>query len=176
MTEEKIKEDILNKRNTEDDVSGSLNSEGAKRMRMRNSSKNIRNTTRDVRYGQKAMLKKRSCHMLDSSSEDKCQETPENGSADAVPRRNCYLTAIKKRININENSLKWWTVHREELKILSTIARRFLSPPAASSVPSEQLFSIAGLIYEPLLNRFEPEKAAILLFIKYNAHIFDFTY
>lgn len=81
----------------------------------------------------------------------------------------------KKRINVDENPLKWWSVHREEFKILAPIVRRFLSAPPGS-VPSEQLFSSAGLIYEPLRNRLEAEKAAILLFIKYNAPIFNFTY
>ncbi|KAJ8934305.1 hypothetical protein NQ318_008489 [Aromia moschata] len=46
-------------------------------------------------------------------------------------------------------ALKWWSIHREEFKILSPIARRFLSTPPGS-VPREQLFSSAGLIYEPL--------------------------
>ena len=35
VTEERIKENILKMRHTEDDVSGSFNSEGAKRMRMK---------------------------------------------------------------------------------------------------------------------------------------------
>lgn len=80
----------------------------------------------------------------------------------------------KKRINVNENPLNWWNVHRGEFKVLSPIVRRFLSAPPGS-VPSEQLFSSAGLIYEPLRNRLESEKAAILLFIKYNAPIFKFN-
>lgn len=60
-------------------------------------------------------------------------------------------------------------------KFLSKLACRYLPPPPAS-VPSEQLFSGAGLIYNPLRNRLEAEKAAILLFIKYNSPIFKVNY
>ncbi|XP_033218096.1 zinc finger BED domain-containing protein 4-like [Belonocnema kinseyi] len=77
--------------------------------------------------------------------------------------------------DLDENPLNWWKVNQSELKILSEIARRFLSSPPAS-VPSEQLFSGAGLIYDPLRKRLEPEKAAKLLFIKYNSPIFKFDY
>lgn len=75
---------------------------------------------------------------------------------------------------MNENPLNWWSVHRGEFEVLSPIVRRFLSAPPGS-VPSEQLFSSAGLIYEQR-NRLEPEKAAIQLFIKYNAPIIKFNY
>ena len=93
--------------------------------------------------------------MLDASSENESQETPENVPLMLYSRRNCYLNAIKKRVNTNENPLKWYSAHREELKILSTIAGRFLSSSPAV-IPSEQLFSSAGLIYKPLRNRLEP--------------------
>ncbi|CAH2108848.1 unnamed protein product [Euphydryas editha] len=87
-------------------------------------------------------------------------------------KSNCRF---KKRVNVDDNPLQWWSVHRDELNLLSPMARRFLSAPPAS-VPSEQLFSSAGLIYEPLRNRLDREKAAKLLFIKYNAPIFNFNY
>jgi len=176
-TEEKIKEDILMMRNTEDDVSGSLNSEEVKRMRMIDSSEKDKEQLGPGTSGliRKSCLTNDLAMMLDSSSEDESRETPENGSAEAVLKKELLSYRIKKRIKVDENPLKWWGVHREELKLLSPIARRFLSTPPAS-VPSEQLFSSAGLIYEPLRNRLDPEKAAILLFIKYNAPILNFTY
>ena len=82
---------------------------------------------------------------------------------------------MQKRINLDENPLNCWNNQREKLKLLSPIARRFLSAPPAS-VPSEQLFSSAGIIHEPLRNRLDPEKATTLLFIKYNSPIFNFNY
>ncbi|KAF2881756.1 hypothetical protein ILUMI_24419 [Ignelater luminosus] len=80
--------------------------------------------------------------MLVSSSEDKSQEIPKSGSADAALKKELLSYRNKKRVNINENLLKWWRVPREELKELSPIARRFLSPPPAI-VPSERC-SVAG--------------------------------
>lgn len=143
VTEEKIIEDILKMRNIEDDVSDSLNSEGAKRMRMRDSSEKDTEQPGTSGTVRNPCLKNDLAMMLDSSSEDESQERPENSSSDPVLKKELLSYRNKKRININENPLKWWSVHREDLKILSTIARRFLSPPPAS-VPSEQLFSSAG--------------------------------
>ncbi|KAF2898021.1 hypothetical protein ILUMI_08162 [Ignelater luminosus] len=117
---------------------GSHNSERAKRMRMRDFPEKDTEQPGTSGMVRKPSLKNDLAMMLDSSSEDE---------------------RIKKRANINENPLKWWRVDREELKILSPIARRFLSPLPAS-VPSEQLFSSVGLIYESLRNRLEPEKVA----------------
>lgn len=114
--------------------------------------------------------------MLDSSSEDETENEPENASSiEALLNKELLAYRTQKRINVDENPLNWWRVHREEFKVLSPIVRRFLSAPPGS-VPSEQLFSSAGLIYEPLRNRLDSEKAAVLLFIKYNAPIFNFNY
>lgn len=177
VTEEKIRGDILLLVNTENDVlcAPKANSEGAKRMRMTDSTEK----GMEQRGPGTSGFAKNSClndlaMMLDSSSEDEI-EMPENGSTEAALKKELNSYRAKKRINVSENPLKWWSVHREEFKILSSIARRFLSTPPGS-VPSEQLFSSAGLIYEPLRNRLESEKAAILLFIKYNAPIFNFNY
>ncbi|KAJ3661175.1 hypothetical protein Zmor_005584 [Zophobas morio] len=176
VTEENIKDDILKIRtNIENDVSNSQispNFKAAKKMKMGDS---FVKDTEQPGTARKPCLKSDLAMMLDSSSEDESQEISENGSPDAVLKKELLSYRNKARLNINENPLKWWSVNRTELKILSGIARRFLSPPPAS-VPSEQLFSSAGLIYEPLRNRLEPEKAAILLFIKYNSTIFKFSY
>ncbi|XP_063913315.1 uncharacterized protein LOC135129975 [Zophobas morio] len=179
VTEENIKDDILKIRtNIENDVSNSQispNFKAAKKMKMGDSL--VKDTEQPGTSGtaRKPCLKSDLAMMLDSSSEDESQEISENGSPDAVLKKELLSYRNKARLNINENPLKWWSVNRTELKILSVIARRFLSPPPAS-VPSEQLFSSAGLIYEPLRNRLESEKAAILLFIKYNSTIFKFSY
>ncbi|KAJ3661956.1 hypothetical protein Zmor_006328 [Zophobas morio] len=179
VTEENIKDDILKIRtNIENDVSNSQispNFKAAKKMKMGDSL--VKDTEQPGTSGtaRKPCLKSDLAMMLDSSSEDESQEISENGSPDAVLKKELLSYRNKARLNINENPLKWWSVNRSELKILYGIARRFLSPPPAS-VPSEELFSSAGLIYEPLRNRLEPEKAAILLFIKYNSTIFKISY
>nr|XP_026496974.1 zinc finger BED domain-containing protein 4-like [Vanessa tameamea] len=71
-----------------------------------------------------------------------------------------------KRLTLSEKPLLWWNMHTE-YSSLSTLVRQYLAPPPGS-VPSEQLFSAAGLIYDPLRNRISGDKAAKLLFVKYN--------
>lgn len=72
----------------------------------------------------------------------------------------------EKRIAIDQDPLLWWKMNTK-YQSLNSIARQYLSCPP-SSVASEQLFSGAGLIYDPLRNRLNGDKAAKLLFIKYN--------
>ncbi|XP_026736461.1 zinc finger BED domain-containing protein 4-like [Trichoplusia ni] len=179
VTEEKIKDDIIKMINIENDNFESVNT-NAKRAKitdcMENETEQLGPGTSG--FNKKPCLKNDLAMMLDSSSEDESQDEPENSSVEVVLKKEllAYRTKKeKKRINVSENPLNWWSVHRGEFKVLSPIVRRFLSAPTGS-VPSEQLFSSAGLIYEPLRNRLEPEKAAILLFIKYNAPIFKFNY
>ncbi|KAM3964034.1 zinc finger BED domain-containing protein 4-like [Aphomia sociella] len=107
VTEEKIKEDILMMKNTENDVYGSLNSEGAKRMRMTDSDEQRGPGTSGL--VRNPCLKNDLAMMLDSSSEDESQEIPENGSVEAVDtQKGIAFLPHKKRINVDENPLKWW--------------------------------------------------------------------
>ncbi|KAL0851503.1 hypothetical protein ABMA28_007294 [Loxostege sticticalis] len=74
----------------------------------------------------------------------------------------------EKRIPISDDPLLWWKVNgNTKYQYLKSIARQYLSCPPGS-VASEQLFSGAGLIYDPLRNRLDGDKAAKLLFTKYN--------
>ena len=70
------------------------------------------------------------------------------------------------------NPFKWWCEHKARFPILAQLARRFLSG-TATSVPSERLFSQAGIVYEEHRNRILPENAETLLFIKGNYALFD---
>ncbi|KAL0820916.1 hypothetical protein ABMA28_005576 [Loxostege sticticalis] len=84
----------------------------------------------------------------------------------------------ENRLQLNENPLLRWKHNILNIKFSSSFApifRTYLSAPP-SSVPSEQLFSAAGLIYKPLRNRLEGEKAAKLLFAKYNLPLLNFDY
>ncbi|XP_063924783.1 zinc finger BED domain-containing protein 4-like [Zophobas morio] len=177
VIEKKIKDDILKIRTIiENDVSNSRiispNLKGTKKLRTGDSL--VKDTEEPETSGtaRKPCLKSDLAMMLDSSIEDESQEISENGCPDAALKKELLSYRNKTRVNTSENPLKWWSVNSNELKILSGIARRFLSPPPAS-VPSEQLFSSAGFIDEPLRNILEPEKAAILRFIKYNSTILD---
>lgn len=61
--------------------------------------------------------------------------------------------------------LLWWQVRREEFPILSRIARDYLCIQA-TSVASEQAFSVAGLAISPLRNRLDAETARVTLCLK----------
>lgn len=78
------------------------------------------------------------------------------------------------RRQLNENPLLWWK-HNTKYKDFAPIVRAYLSTPPGS-VPSEQLFSGSGLIYGPLRNKLEGDKAAKLLFVKYNLPLLNFDY
>ncbi|KAF2891579.1 hypothetical protein ILUMI_14594 [Ignelater luminosus] len=54
----------------------------------------------------------------------------------------------KKRIPISDDPLLWWKMNTK-FQPLNSIARQYLSCPPCS-VASEQLFSGAGLIYDPI--------------------------
>ncbi|GBP92744.1 hypothetical protein EVAR_100502_1 [Eumeta japonica] len=68
--------------------------------------------------------------ILDSSSDDESQKTPEINNPDVILKKE--LLRNKKRINLNECPLKWWSVNQSEFKLLSKMARKFLSAPPAS--------------------------------------------
>jgi len=61
--------------------------------------------------------------------------------------------------------LLWWQVRREEFPILSQIARDYLCIQA-TSVASEQAFSVAGQTISPLRNRLDGETARVTLCLK----------
>ncbi|XP_046967590.1 zinc finger BED domain-containing protein 4-like [Vanessa cardui] len=170
VIEVKIREDILKiGKNIDFNDSDSFNFGRVKRIRMSVSSENDLEQPEPGPSGlvRKSCLKYELAMMLDSSSDDDSELIGENVSVETILKRELLSYRNKKRVNVYENPLKWWSVNREELKLLSEIARRFLSTPPGS-VPSEQLFSTCSGL--------DPEKAAILLFIKYNAPIFNFCY
>ncbi|KAL0879444.1 hypothetical protein ABMA27_003195 [Loxostege sticticalis] len=70
---------------------------------------------------------------------------------------------------------KRWKVNQEKYGLICPIARHFLVTPP-TSVPSERVFSGAGLIYTPHRSRLEGEKASKLLFLKFNIPLLKFDY
>jgi hypothetical protein len=122
----------------------------------------------------RATLQRDLAMMLDSSSEDEeCDVV--NNNLESIIKSQLKSFCNEKKIGISEKPLVWWGYNSKKYSLICALSRRFLAPPPAS-VPSEQLFSGAGLIYEPTRNRLNPEKAAKLLFLKYNLPLLKFDY
>lgn len=104
-------------KNAEIDVS-----DGAKRMR-RDSSARYMDQIGPGTSGlvRELSLKNGFAMMLDSSSEDESQETPENVSVEAIWKSQLLSYRNKKSTNVDDNPIKRWSVHREEMKLLTTI-------------------------------------------------------
>ncbi|KAH7703419.1 zinc finger BED domain-containing protein 1-like protein [Aphelenchoides avenae] len=71
--------------------------------------------------------------------------------------------------------LVWWRENSSRFPILSPAAMRFLSTPA-TSVHSEQIFSAAKLVYNPLRTRLDPKRAEMLIFLHRNLSTIHYHY
>jgi hypothetical protein len=81
----------------------------------------------------------------------------------------------EKRIAQDEDPLTWWKSNEETFKKLSVLARKYLSCPS-SSIPSEQLFSGAGTLYDEKRNRLTGKNAEKLIFLKFTIPVIKFKY
>ena len=68
-------------------------------------------------------------------------------------------------VDVGADPLMWWQAHSNEFPVLCNIARDFL-PIQATSVASEQAFSIAGNAITKTRNRLLPETARACLCVK----------
>lgn len=71
--------------------------------------------------------------------------------------------------------IDWWRVNAHRFPILAAIARRFLSAPA-TSVASEQLFSVANVVFDPRRSRLSAVKAEQLIFLNRNLPLLNYEY
>ncbi|GBP51976.1 Zinc finger BED domain-containing protein 4 [Eumeta japonica] len=152
LTEEKIKDDILKiSRNTEDILASrtiSPSTERAKKMRMTDSMDTDSERPGTSGTGRQSCLISDLAMILDSSSDDESQKTPEINNPDVILKKELLTFRNKKRINLNECPLKWWSVNQSEYKLLSKMARKFLSAPPASVLKIRIRIRIRGC--EPL--------------------------
>jgi len=77
------------------------------------------------------------------------------------------LFLAQPNIALESSPTSWWRDNAATFPDVAVVARRYLSAPA-TSVPSERLFSSAGLVYTDRRNRLLPERAEQLLFVKHN--------
>lgn len=108
--------------------------------------------------------------ILASSSDEESEEMTEANTMDMV-----HEYHKEKRLGANEDPLKWWKTNNSKYPALGKLAQQYLSCPP-SSVTSEQLFSVAGNIYDEKRNRLKGEKAEKLLFLKKNLPLLKFDY
>ncbi|GBP98378.1 hypothetical protein EVAR_98419_1 [Eumeta japonica] len=108
-----------------------------------------------VRKEHSQSLKESMNNMLDSDDEDE-----QSGNQISDTKANLLIQYMaEKRLPRDQDQSKYWQINSKKFGGLSHIARTYLSSPA-TSVPSEQLFSAAGILYDPHRNRLLGDKAA----------------
>ncbi|XP_051797511.1 E3 SUMO-protein ligase ZBED1-like isoform X2 [Acanthochromis polyacanthus] len=70
-------------------------------------------------------------------------------------------------ISADEDPLSWWKTRKEEMPLLSKLAKKFMCIPA-TSVPSERIFSTSGHIACPQRSRLSTENVNMLTFLHHN--------
>lgn len=76
------------------------------------------------------------------------------------------------RPNSTESSLHWWKTHEIVFPNLSKVAKKFMSIPA-TSVPSERVFSLAGLIVNKQRSTLNPNNVDKLVFLNKNYNYYS---
>ncbi|GBP22654.1 Zinc finger BED domain-containing protein 4 [Eumeta japonica] len=151
LTEEKIKDDILKiSRNIEDILASrtiSPSTKRAKKMKMTDSMDTDTELSGTSGTGRQSCLIIDLAMIVDSSSDDESQKTPEINSPDVILKKELLTFRNKKRINLSECPLIWWSFNQSEFKLLSKMARKFLSAPPAS-VPTAAVISLKVLNHE----------------------------
>lgn len=75
-------------------------------------------------------------------------------------------------IPLNRDALSWWKENRHRYPRLSVLVEQYMCVPA-TSVPSERVFSAAGLVVNRLRSRLSPEHVDMLLFLRKNDYNCD---
>ncbi|KAM4549130.1 E3 SUMO-protein ligase ZBED1-like [Odontesthes bonariensis] len=71
------------------------------------------------------------------------------------------------RPSLDSNPLEWWRANHPRFPRLASLAERYLCIPG-TSVPSERVFSAAGLVVNRLRTRLTPEHVDMLVFLNKN--------
>lgn len=161
--------DVLGDNQT--DEPSSLRCPNAKRARL--------NETEDSGSSKRISLRDAMTLLMDTSDSEGEDDSPHE-AANQNPvllliRKTVIEYLAEKRVANDVDPLTWWKVNKQKYGLLFPIARQYLVTPP-TSVPSERMFSGAGLLYTPHRNRLEGEKASKLLFLKFNIPLLQFDY
>ncbi|KAM3875305.1 E3 SUMO-protein ligase ZBED1-like [Diretmus argenteus] len=90
-------------------------------------------------------------------------QTHEEGEADSEVGR--YLREVSP--SLENHPLHWWKANEERFPRLAILSKRYLAIPG-TSVPSERVFSAAGLTVNRLRSRLTPDHVNMLIFLNKN--------
>ena len=76
---------------------------------------------------------------------------------------------------LEQNALKWWKEHSTIYLVLSKLARKYLCLPS-TSVPSECLFSITGIIINEKRAALDPFNVDEIVFLHNNLELIHLNY
>ena len=74
-------------------------------------------------------------------------------------------------IDIDDKPLMWWKIRESQYPLIARLARRYFSIPA-TSVRSEEIFSVAGNILSEKCNRLLPENVDKPVFLHENMCVY----
>lgn len=168
-TTERVIEHILDLvGDSHNDISSNSRCPNAKRVRL--------NTTEDTQTNKYVSLKETMNSLMDASDSEE-EDMPLNtfqNSVHLLIRKTITEYSTEKRVANDVDPLTWWKLNKERYGLLFPVVRYLVTPP--TSVPSERMFSGAGLIYVPHRSRLEGDKASKLLFLKFNICLLKFNY
>lgn len=78
-----------------------------------------------------------------------------------------YFSHNQPQSSKQQTLLQWWQANHYFYPQLATLAKKYLAVPA-SSVPSERVFSLAGIVVDKKRSRLKPDLVDTLIFMKMN--------
>ena len=119
---------------------------------------------------------KKSCSLAqllssDVPSDDDSSDDEDSGSQasklEEQVERQLAVYFTEEAVPFDTNPLEWWKLHASRFPDVSALARKFLAVPG-TSVPSEAVFSSAGVLVSKLRSSLHPDNVDALIFLRKN--------